>query len=45
MTARGRLETDEDGMKARRKAAMAVLAHSSVEEIAGHLEEIGRAHV
>jgi alpha-D-ribose 1-methylphosphonate 5-triphosphate synthase subunit PhnG len=40
MTARGRLETDEDRIKARRKAAMAVLAHSSVEEIAGHLEEV-----
>jgi len=40
MTARGKLEKDEDGMKARRKAAMTVLAHSSAEEIAGHLEAL-----
>jgi alpha-D-ribose 1-methylphosphonate 5-triphosphate synthase subunit PhnG len=40
MTARGELETDDEGMKARRKAAMAVLAHSSAEEIAGRLEEL-----
>ena len=31
---------DEDGGQARRKAAMAVLAHSEVVDIAGHLEAI-----
>jgi alpha-D-ribose 1-methylphosphonate 5-triphosphate synthase subunit PhnG len=40
MTARGTIEKGEDGIKARRKAAMAVLAHSSAEEIAGHLENL-----
>ena len=40
MTARGESQMGEDGMKARRKAAMAVLAHSSAIEIAGHLEAI-----
>ena len=40
MTASGDSEKSEDGIKARRKAAMAVLAHSSAIEIAGHLEAI-----
>ena len=40
MTARGESQMGEDGMKARRKAAMAVLAHSTAEEIARHLEAI-----
>ena len=40
MTASGDSEKSEDGVKARRKAAMAVLAHSSAGEIAGHLEAI-----
>jgi alpha-D-ribose 1-methylphosphonate 5-triphosphate synthase subunit PhnG len=40
MTVRGDSEKSEDGIKARRKAAMAVLAHSSAIEIAGHLEGI-----
>ena len=40
MTVRGDSEKSEDGIKARRKAAMAVLAHSSAIEIAGHLEAI-----
>jgi alpha-D-ribose 1-methylphosphonate 5-triphosphate synthase subunit PhnG len=43
MTVRGdseNSENSEDGIKARRKAAMAVLAHSSAIEIAGHLEAI-----
>ena len=40
MTVRGESEKGEDGMKARRKAVMAVLAHSSASEIAGHLEAI-----
>ena len=40
MTVRGDSEKGEDGIKARRKAAMAVLAHSSAVEIAEHLEGI-----
>ena len=40
MTVRGEGEKGEDGMKARRKAAMVVLAHSSAGEIAGHLGAI-----
>jgi alpha-D-ribose 1-methylphosphonate 5-triphosphate synthase subunit PhnG len=40
MTVRGDNEKGEDGVKARRKAAMAVLAHSSAVEIAEHLEGI-----
>ena len=40
MTVRGDSEKGEDGVKARRKAAMAVLAQSSAVEIAEHLEGI-----
>ena len=40
MTVRGDSEKGGDGITARRKAAMAVLAHSSAVEIAGHLEGI-----
>jgi alpha-D-ribose 1-methylphosphonate 5-triphosphate synthase subunit PhnG len=39
MTVRSKGEKD-DGIKARRKAAMAVLAHSDAKEIAEHLEEL-----
>ena len=39
MTVRSEGEKD-DGIKARRRAAMAVLAHSEATEIAGHLEEL-----
>jgi alpha-D-ribose 1-methylphosphonate 5-triphosphate synthase subunit PhnG len=40
MTVRGGSDKSEDGVKARRKAAMAVLAHSSATDIAGHLGEL-----
>jgi alpha-D-ribose 1-methylphosphonate 5-triphosphate synthase subunit PhnG len=40
MTVRGESDKGEDAIKARRKAAMAVLAHSSATEIAGHLGEL-----
>jgi alpha-D-ribose 1-methylphosphonate 5-triphosphate synthase subunit PhnG len=39
MTVRSEGEKN-DGITARRKAAMAVLAHSDAKEIAGHLEEL-----
>jgi alpha-D-ribose 1-methylphosphonate 5-triphosphate synthase subunit PhnG len=39
MTVRSDSDKD-DGIKARRKAAMTVLAHSDAKEIAGHLEEL-----
>jgi alpha-D-ribose 1-methylphosphonate 5-triphosphate synthase subunit PhnG len=40
MTARGEGERGEDGKQSRRKAAMAVLAHSAPVEIAARLEEL-----
>ena len=38
MTVRSESETADDGIRARRKAAMAVLVHSDATEIAEHLE-------
>jgi alpha-D-ribose 1-methylphosphonate 5-triphosphate synthase subunit PhnG len=40
MTVRSESDKGEDGIKARRKSAMAVLAHSSAQDIAGHLGEL-----
>jgi hypothetical protein len=40
MIVRSESDKGEDGIKARRKSAMAVLAHSSAQDIAGHLGEL-----
>ena len=40
MSARGKGETSEDGSQARRKAAMAVLAHADAAEIAACLDAV-----